>query len=185
MLRFGSSIILGAVVAGFVFLSPALAKAQSSPLFITKEDLQVAIRAFSFAYDMPKGDLEIEIVYNPNTPVSMNEVNQLKQAVASGSKIGDRVVRYKLVTVSEMGSTGDKVVYISHGLQQDYEAIFAKAKDKSLLTFTTDFQCVAAQKCVMGIKAAPNIKIEVSRAATIAAGLEFSQALKLMIREVE
>lgn len=167
-----------------LLLLPVVAEAQSS-LYITKEDLQVAIRAFSFAYDMPKGDLEIEIVYNPASSDSVNEVNRLRQDIASGGKIGDRVVRYKLVTIAEMGSTGNKIAYISHGMQKDYDAIFTKAKDKSLLTFTTDFQCVAVQKCVMGIKAEPNIKIEVSRAATVASGLEFSQALKLMIREVE
>lgn len=164
---------------------PAASGAQSS-LYVTKEDLQVAIRAFSFAYDMPKGALEIDVVYNPRVQESMNEIDQFKRdIIAHGDKIGDRVVRYRLVTLADMGMTGNKIAYISHGMQTDYDALFARAKAKSLLTFTTDFQCVAAQKCVMGIKAAPNIKIEVSRAATEASSLEFSQALKLMIREVK
>jgi len=84
-----------------------------------------------------------------------------------------------------MGAAGDRIAYITHGLEPQYGAISQKARAGKMLTLSTDFQCVESQKCVMGVESNPVIKIEISRSAAEASGLEFSQALKLMIKEVE
>lgn len=178
-------LFLVAAIGAVLHLSPCRAAQAQSAAFITQEDLQVAVRALSFAYAVPKGDIVIEIVYNPASKDSVNEAEGLQKSIGSGLVLGDRKVLSKMVSVAQMGSTGSKVAYVTHGMQQDYDTILSNSQARGLLTFTTDFACVDQQKCVMGIKASPNIKIEVSRAATAAAGLEFSQALKLMIREVE
>lgn len=167
-----------------IFLLPITPYAQQAD-YITDKDLQVAVRTFSFAYDLPKGDLDIEIVYNPNNPVSTNDAGQLNKIIGSGGVFAARTLKAKMVTVSQMGSTGSRIAYISSGMRGDYPALMEKAKANKMLTFSKDFQCVHDQKCVMGVEASPNIKIEISRTATAASQMEFSQALKLMVREVE
>jgi len=170
-----------AVVSIFILLTPGQALAKP----VTVKEIRVAVRAFGFAYDLPKGDLEIEIIYNPQNPKSFSEAEKLSKILKGGMKVGSRKLRGKLTPVGQMGSTGNKIAYITGGLKQDYSSISTKASQAKLLTFTTDFSCVSEQICVMGISTTPTIKIEVSRSATRASQLIFSQALKFMIREVE
>lgn len=152
---------------------------------VSEKEIRVAVRAFGFAYNLPKGDLEIEIVYDQGSAKSQQEAQKLSNFLSGGFKVGSRKLTGKMLPVEQMGTTGNKIVYITNGMDQKYGMVFNQAKQHNQLTFTTDFGCVMAQKCVMGISATPNIKIEVSRTATEASKLEFSQALKLMIREVE
>jgi hypothetical protein len=173
--------MLGAVL----LCLPAMVCSAQSASYITEKDLEVSVRAFSFVYGMPKGSLDIEVVYDPGNPDSAGEAHELKKIIGDGNEFAKRAVTAKLVPVSQMGSTGDRIAYITHGLEPQYGAILQKAGTAKMLTFSTDFQCVTSQKCVMGVEASPAIKMEISRSATTASGLEFSQALKLMIREVE
>ena len=170
---------------GAVLCMPSLLCSAQTPVYVTDKDLQVAVRAFSFVYGMPKGDIQIEVVYDSGNPVSAGEAEQLGKLIGNGGMFANREVTAKMVSVAQMGSTGNKIAYVTHGLEQKYDALLQQAKAEKMLTFSTDFQCVETQKCVMGVVASPSIKMEISRAATDASSLEFSQALKLMIREVE
>ena len=176
--------LLVTIMLGAALCTPSLTCAQSTP-YITDKDLQVAVRTFSFAYGMPKGDLDIDIVYDPSNPVSTSDANQLRDVIGSGGVFSSRTIKAKMVPISEMGSMKSRIAYITHGLQEKYGDLLQSAKSNKMLTFSTDFQCVENQKCVMGVTADPTIKIEISRSATATSELEFSQALKLMIREVE
>jgi hypothetical protein len=165
-------------------LLPLHAGAQPAA-YVTDKDIEVAVRTFSFIYGMPKGDITIEVVYDPDNAVSSAEAGQLKKIIGGGDEFANREVRAKMVPLSQMGSTKSKIAYVTHGLEPHYDVLMEKARTNKMLTFSTDFQCVDSQKCVMGVEANPGIKIEISRAAAAASELEFSQALKLMIREVE
>ncbi len=173
------------LLLGMAMCAPSLMAQAQSTAYVTDMDVQVAVRAFGFAYGMPKGDMDIEIVYDPGNAVSVASANQLDKIIGKGKVFANRTLKARMVLVSQIGSTKSRLAYISHGLQPSYDTILAKAKNNKMLTFSTDFDCVASQTCVMGVRADPTIKIEISRAATSASELEFSQALKLMVREVE
>jgi hypothetical protein len=176
--------ILATALIATGLLLPLNAGAQPAA-YVTDKDIEVAVRTFSFIYGMPKGDITIEIVYDPDNSASLTEANQLKKIIGAGDEFANRLVRAKMVPLAQMGSTKSRIAYVTHGLQPHYDVLLEKARSNKMLTFSTDFQCVGSQKCVMGVEADPGIKIEISRAATAASELEFSQALKLMIREVE
>ena len=183
MSGFRSKIAAG--VLGAALCMPSLVCPAQTASYVTDKDLQVAVRAFSFVYGMPKGDMQIEIIYDSANPISAGEAQQLDKIIGSGGMFANRQITAKMVSVAQMGSTGNKIAYVTHGLEQNYDILLQRAKAEKMLTFSTDFQCVESQKCVMGVVASPAIKMEISRAATDSSGLEFSQALKLMIREVE
>lgn len=167
-------------LTGFPTLSPAQMTSTT-----TDKDLQVAVRTFGFAYGMPKGDIDIEIVYDPSNAASSSDAAQVERIISSSGAFANRTLRAKIVPIQQMGTTKSRLAYITQGMQAEYDLLFQKAKVHKMLTFSTDFKCVDSQKCVMGVTANPTIRIEISRAATAASELEFSQALKLMIREVE
>jgi len=183
LLKFRKTVAL--MLMGAALCAPSLGSAQAGPM-VTDKDLQVAVRAFSFVYGMPKGDITIEVVYDPDNASSQAEAQELGKLIGtSGGTFANRQVKAKIVPVAQMGGAGDKIAYITHGMQSKYDVMAQHATADKMLTFSTDFQCVDTQKCVMGVEADPAIKMEISRAASTASGLEFSQALKLMIKEVE
>jgi hypothetical protein len=167
-----------------LFVLPATAGA-SLPPYVTDKDVQVAVRTFGFVYGMPKGDIDIDIIYDPTDAASKNDAQQLQKILADGTTFANRSVKASLVPISSINTAKSRLAYVTHGLQTKHEALLQKVAAEKTLTFSTDFDCVNKKKCVMGVTADPNIKIEISRAASAAAGLEFSQALKLMVREVE
>jgi hypothetical protein len=151
---------------------------------VTDKDLEVAVRSLGFAYVLEKSDFNIEIVADPSVPASSSEASRLHELIKNTRTFAGRIVNAQIVPVSGMGSTGGKVAYVTHGLDKDFDAILDKAKAGKILTFSTDFHCVESSKCVMGVTGQNIIKIEISRSAAAASGVEFSQALKLMVGEV-
>lgn len=175
---------LASILLGFILLSMSAA-AQASAPYVTDKDVQVAVRTFGFVYGMPKGDISIDIIYDPAEAASASDAQQLSDIIGSGSTFGNRSVKASLVSVDEISNAKSRLAYVTHGLTPRYDTLLQKTAADRTLTFSTDFDCVYKKKCVMGVTANPNIKIEISRTASAAAGLEFSQALKLMVREVE
>ncbi|MDE2337007.1 MAG: DUF4154 domain-containing protein [Alphaproteobacteria bacterium] len=176
------------LAAGLLFAPPP-ARAQeqeaASASYVTQKDIQVAVRAFSFVYGMPAGAIQIEIVYDPNDAASMAEAQDLEEIIRRDGTFANRRVTAKPVTVAAVGTTGSRFAYVTHGLAREYPALVANARSHKMLTFSTDFRCVDSQSCVMGVVSEPSINIEISRAAATASGVQFSQALELMVREVE
>jgi len=152
---------------------------------VTGKDIEVAVRAFGFVYGIPRDTLGIEIVYDPSSAVSRSEAEGVSKLISSGGAFAGRNVSGRLVPYGQMGSTGGKVAYITHGLSAQYDALTDAARRSGMITFSTDFACVEKTGCVMAVEASPRIRIEISRTAAASAGVEFSQALKLMVREVE
>jgi len=167
-----------------LYMLPMMSCAQAQEAAVTDKDLEVAVRAFSFAYGIEKGDISVEIVYNPGNPDSSGEAKRLQDLIQTTGTFANRKVSAEMVPLASMGSTKSKIAYITHGMQKDYDTILATARNNKLLTFSTDFQCVENSKCVMGVTGENIIKIEISRSAAAASGVEFSQALRLMIGEV-
>ena len=181
LLKIKNTTATALLVAG-LFAMPVLSYAQEA---VTDKDLEVAVRSFSFAYGLEKGDINVEIIYDPAVPGSSDEATRLQSMIKNTRTFAGRQLVAQAVPVASMGSTKSKIAYITHGLEKDYDTIAQTASTDKILTFSTDFTCVESGKCVMGVTGENLIKIEISRAATTASGIEFSQALKLMVGEVK
>lgn len=153
--------------------------------YITHKDLEVAVRVFNFVYGMPRGALDVDIVYDPNNSVSTADAEAFRQLLSKESVFASRPLRARLVPLSQLGTLKAPVAYVTQGLQRQFGSLYAVARNRKILTFSTDFDCVESQTCVMGMAADPGIRIEISRSVAADSSLEFSQALKLMIHEVE
>jgi class 3 adenylate cyclase len=62
-------------------------------------------------------------------------------------------------------------------------ALAAATAGKGILTVTSDPVAIAAGEAVMAVRSQPRVEIFVSRAAALAAGVEFSTAFRMMIQE--
>ena len=171
-----SLITLAAVAA----LCPTVALAD-----VSERDVQVAARTFGFVSGIPSGDLVIAIVHDPATAGSKAEADQLGGIIGSGLKVAKHTLTAKMVPISALDLAGTNIAFVTSGLGSGQAAAFAAASSAKVMTVTTDFSCVDAKQCVMGVAAEPAVKIQISRSASEATGLEFSQALKLMVTETD
>jgi len=152
---------------------------------MSERDLQVAARTFGFVSGMPKGDVIVAIVHDPANADSKAEADELNSLMGGGLKVAKHTLKPKLIPVSALDLSGAQVAVVTGGLSGNFAEIFAAASGANVMTISADFACVDSKQCVMGVAAQPAVKIQVSQAASQATGLEFSQALKMMITESE
>ncbi|MEP3114281.1 YfiR/HmsC family protein [Nisaea sp.] len=150
---------------------------------ITERDLQVAGRTFGFINGIPKGDVVIGIVVDEGNAASKAEADQLSGLLSGGLKVAKNTLQPKLIPVSALDFSGTNVAFVTSGLGAQQAAIFAAASGAKIMTVSTDFSCVDAKQCVMGVASKPKVKIQVSQSAAGATGLQLSKALKLMVTE--
>ncbi len=150
---------------------------------VSERDIQVAARTFGFVSGIPSGDVVVAIVHDPAVGPSKAEADQLAGIIGGGLKVAKHTLKSKLVPVSALDLSGTNVAFVTSGLGGQQAATFSAASAAKVMTVTTDFACVDAKQCVMGVAAEPSVKIQISRSAADATGLEFSQALKLMVSE--
>ena len=152
---------------------------------MSERDLQVAARTFGFVSGIPKGEVIVAIVHDPANADSKSEADELNNLMGGGLKVAKHTLKPKLVPINAIDLSGTKVAVVTAGLSGKFSEIFAAASGANIMTISSDFAYVDSKQCVMGVAAQPAVKIQVSQAASTATGLEFSQALKMMITESE
>ena len=120
------------LIAGAAGLISARAEAQTDS-YVSDKDVQVAVRAFSFAYGMPKGDIQIEIVFDPGSATSSSDAGQISKIIGNGGVFANRAVKARMVTIPQMGSTGSRLAYVTHGMESQYDGLLERAKRNKML----------------------------------------------------
>lgn len=156
----------------------------TSTFAASRDDLQVAARAFAFIRGIPEKNVSISIVYNENNAVSKEDALRTHALLKPGFSAGGYVLTSTLVEAKNSKNISSDVAYITQKMEGD-EEVFNIIRSKKMLSFSTDFNCVAQKKCVMAVAAKPNVKIEISRTAANWSWLEFDKALVLLVKEKE
>ena len=163
------------------------------PIFITavlpahaeidKKEVQIIARTLNFISEIPKGDLTVAIITNNTIEESSTEASNLMNIMQNGMKVGKFNLQSKLVDTSNLTSLdGSNIAIITSGLQANYDTIASDISSRNLLSVTSDFACVDAGKCVMGISSQPKVEIIVSQDAVTASNLTMSKGLSFMIK---
>jgi hypothetical protein len=142
--------------------------------------IEVAGRVLTFLDNAPTGRTVIGIVFDPGDRGSVAEKNAIMAAIGDGYNAGGITIVGRPV---EAGATGGaKVLFITRGV--DYAAVGAEARARHIITIGSDFACVRAGDCVVGITTDPTVQIVVNHAAAAAAGASFRAAFRMMIQEI-
>ena len=162
------SFLCAAALAASGALSPAQAATGA-------QDLQVMARAIGFV-DGLSGNVPVAIVDGPGADAII--------AAMSGNLSGGSItLQPRKVAVGDLASSGVKAIIVPEGMAGAHAQIGAAAQSLGAVTLSTDMSCVTSGNCAVGVATSPRVDIIVSRAATSAAGIDFSQAFRVMIRE--
>lgn len=149
---------------------------------LSRQDLQVLSRALVFVQPAPSGTQTLAIAYATGNASSRADAEAIEALIGSGLRVGAAMLRPRLVDTASLAEGGFAAVLAAEGADGTLlQAAFQKQK---VLCITGNFSAVQAGNCVMAIRAAPRVEILVNHAAATAAGVEFSAAFRMMIREI-
>jgi hypothetical protein len=143
----------------------------------TSRDLQVIARAVGFVNALPRGVVDVAIVDGRGA-------DALLAAMGRGVTAGGVRLNPRRVSLADLAQSGARIIIVPEGQGASHGAIAAAARQLRAVTLSTDMSCVRAGHCVVGVAAAPRVEIVVSRAAATASHVSFSQAFRVMIREI-
>jgi hypothetical protein len=147
-------------------------------------DLQVAGRALGFLDKPLSGDVQVGIVYAPNSPQSVQAAEALRSQMGDGLKIGNSTLRPLLVPLAEVAHVNAGLLFLTPGTGAEANVLTQVIQAKHIACITTDIAQVQAGRCAIGIRSQPRIEIIVNRAAAAASGTSFSTVFRMMITEI-
>jgi len=166
----GTRIIAALLAAAIVAVTPAHAATSA-------RDLQVIARAVGFINGLPRGVVDVAIVDGPGA-------DALLAAMGRGVSAGGITLNPRRVSLARLADSGARVIIVPEGQSASHAAIAAAARRLNAVTLSTDMSCVRSGRCVVGVAASPRVEIIVSRASALASRVSFSQAFRVMIREI-
>ena len=164
----------------------ALVCTSDGPAFgqVSAKDTQVIARTMTFLDPAPTGVAEIGILYAQSAPESVAQANLVAGLFGAGVTVSRLTVRPRLVTVASLPNVhGLSAIYITDGLENDATAVAAAARRLHVPTISTDLACVHQGICSVGVNSTMTVRIVLSHAACLDAGISFIQAFRILVTE--
>jgi len=150
----------------------------------TNRDLLVAARALGFLESPPTGEVTLGIVFDPSTPRSQREAENILRLIGGGVRSGRLLVRGQLLSLSDLTNTNIKLIFVSEFIGSSGAALDQLIASRDLLCITTDMELVRSGHCVMGVSASPRVEIVINREMADATDTRFSSMFRMMISEI-
>ena len=177
-------------MTSFVFLCVATSSfamcTRPASAEVTSKDVMVAARALTFLESPPKGTVEIGIVRDAADQASVKDAELIKSVIDQGLSVGDLVVRARILSAGEVqGATGLAAILVTTASPAIVQDMAAGAKNRKLLTITTDPACMRANQCVMLVRSEPKIQVLANSQVAQQNGISFNQTFSMMIKEFQ
>jgi len=167
------------------FMASIMMIAASAFAATDQADLAVGMKTLPLLTNKITGTASLAIIYDPANPASKEEANGIKAVLDSGFEAPDLKLTGVLVPVGDLGKmAGSRIAILTGGLSAHYDAINNAAISNSVLTMSTDLDCVRANKCVLGLVSKPHVEIYYSKAAADAAKISFGQVFAMLVKQI-
>lgn len=162
-----------------LLVGPSLgASAQSlSPI-----EARLATRILLFQKLPPSGDQRIAVLYDPNQPGAEAEAAETGRALRAAELAGTLRLSPVLVPIPRVADLDGVVgLVVTDSVLGALDTIAATARRLRVPTIARSLECVHRGKCVTAVQAFPKVRIALSRAAAEAAGVQFQEAVWVMV----
>ncbi|HYD31800.1 MAG TPA: hypothetical protein VEB64_13245 [Azospirillaceae bacterium] len=150
------------------------------------KEFQIVGRTLSMLTTRPTGRIALAVVYAPDVAASRQEAEDVARVLGAGFAVGGLTLAPVLVPVDRLaqGLDGATAVFVTAGLAAQQDTVFQAAGARALPTLTLDFTCVRAGKCVLALKAEPQVEIVLNRRAAEQARVSFASAFRMLVSEM-
>ena len=147
-------------------------------------DLQVVARSLKFLGKAPGPQVVIGVVTDPTSPTEAAAADGLLRLIDGRLQSGTTDFSGRVIDVGALDAMdGVDLVFVPPGLGAHQAEVFAAARERGLMTVSTDQSCVDNGYCVMWVKAEPSVRIVVHRAAAEASDIRFDTSFRMLVTE--
>ena len=161
----------------------SIGAAYSTGAEVTPTDLQVAARALSFMEKPLTGTVRVGILYEPASPRSSQQAQDLARMLGSGMQAGRVELRPALVPIGDAATANVDMYFLTEFVPPG-TASGAALHSVNRPCVTTDISQVESGACLMGVSSKPKVAIVVNRAAAQRSGITFATVFRVMITEI-
>ena len=172
--------LIGVAMFCLVGVPPHPSRAQFTP-----RDGQIIARTLSFTEASVGGTLEIGIAYAPDHPISVRQAESLKAAIGESLAAGKVTLKARLIPVGQLGSTTNIAgIFVTGDLGPHLDDVVLAAQRLHVPTISTEMACVRTAHCILGFSTQPTVEIVLNHEAANNAGVHFTQAFRMLVREL-
>lgn len=158
-----------------------LALAASPAGAVMTLEVKISLQVLDFM-SAPAGRTAVAVLYDKSRPESMQEAVSMMQALQDAATRAHSAVTPKLVELNMLPPTPSlKAILLPPGLEE------ASLMEYGIATHTliasTGLSCVREHRCMVGVRAQPEIEIGVDSSALREAHIEFADGFQLMVKE--
>lgn len=146
---------------------------------VSAKDIQIIGRVLSFTDPPHQGTVTVGIVHDEQSKAL---AESLTKSMGAGLTTGSVTLVPKMMVSNEVSSGDTKVLLLLDPSRSGADAMRASS-GRGLLIIGTDSACIDAGTCVVSVQSAPKVEITVSQTAAKAAGVAFSAAFRMMVKE--
>lgn len=146
----------------------------------SRQDLETIGKAIGFIKNGPKGNITMDIVYDPSSSVSKEHADTISELLSSG--ISSSRVKLTGNKVSSIDRASSKVIFVTRDTGSMHESVLSKAVQSNAITVSTDESCLG-NGCVMVVNTKPGVNIVVSMDAANKTQTVFYSAFRMVITE--
>lgn len=180
MLRQSSKYLLTTLGLAASFLISGNAWAETS-----KQEFTAISKIVSLSHNVPAGDVEFAVVYDPKSASSVADKDAIKALIGEKFKAPKHVFKFKEVPASEISGNASPILFMTEGLDEALQkSILDEAKSSKSLTLTTAIPYVESGNCVIGVDVGSTVKIIMHGGAYKRSKLKFDAAFEFMVKEI-
>ena len=148
---------------------------------VSEKDLRVLTRALSFVDNMPTGEIELAILYDPASAQSKKESMQLEKHLTNRTSAGEFMLTGKRYSINNIATLGKKakIVYLTTGTESSASALLKAGT----ILISNNPDCVKGGQCVLAAKTTPKVQIHVSKRAADLCNITFDSTFRMMVTE--
>jgi hypothetical protein len=151
----------------------------------TQRDGQIIARTLSFIEAGTGGTLEIGIAYAPDSPDSVRKAQSLKAVIGDALAAGKVTLKARLIPIQQLANAmGIAGIFVIGELGAYSDQVPSAALRLHIPTISTEMACVQSARCILAFSSQPTVEIVLNHNAANSAGVHFTQAFRMLVREL-
>lgn len=172
-------------MVGALSLATALTMSANVEAETSKQEFAAISKIVSLSHDIPAGEVEFAVVFDPASPASVADKDAVKALIGGGFKAPKHTFKFKEVAIGDVAGAASPILFMSEGLSADSQKqTLNTATSKKALSLTTSLPYVESGNCVIGVDVGGSVKIIMNGAAYKASKLKFDAAFEFMVKEI-
>ncbi len=115
----------------------------------------------------------------------MHQAENLAGAIGDALVAGRITLKARLIPIDQLrNAAGIGAIFVTSDLDPHLDEVDAAARRLHVPTISTEMACVRTARCILAFSSQPTVQIVLNHDAANNAGVRFTQAFRMLVREL-